>query len=405
MKKLSIMNIALKNLKHQKKRSILFMVLISLLSFTLLSGLTISSNLRNGINTMSKRFGADIMVVPIENTENMEGILLQGTPSTFYFDKTLLEKIKEINGIDKVTSQFYLQSLAASCCSLPVQIIGYDPETDFSVTPWITNVYSQNIEEGQIIVGSDIYIDQSRTLKLFNTTYMVAAQLDKTGTGLDSSVYVDINMIPKMYEDAKSRGVEFENNENPEDSVSTILIDVNNSCYTEKVIHDIYSAASDLGIDINIVESQNLTQGLAKSISSLSVILYIYSALFILITNKSLNIVISLILNERKKEFSIMRTLGATKKTIVKSVLLETFIISISGGIVGSIISLLLTSSFNTYIETTLGLPYIDVSIISVLLLMLLDILICSIVGPLATLGTVSQINKAETFITMKEGD
>lgn len=405
MKKLSVMSIALKNLKHQKKRSILFVILISLLSFTLLSGLTISSNLKNGINTMSNRFGADLMIVPIENTDNMQGILLQGTPSTFYFDKILFEKIKEVEGIDEITSQFYLQSLSASCCSVPVQIIGYDPDTDFSVAPWIASAYSNNIEKGQIVVGSDIYIDQSRTLKLFNTRYDVAAQLNKTGTGLDSSVYIDINMLPEMYADAISVGVEFESNENPEESVSTILVNVDDSHYKEKVVHDIYEVASDLNIDINIVESQDLTQELAKSINNLSTIFYIYSVIFILITYISLYIVFSLIINERKKEFSIMRIIGATKKAIMKSVLLETFIISISGGIIGSIISLLLTSSFNRYIEATLELPYIDASITSILLLLLLDILICAIVGPLAALGTVSQINKAETFITMKEGD
>ena len=407
MNKLSIFDIAVRNIKKQQKRSILLVILLSLLSFSLLSGLLISANLQNGIDTMSRRFGADLMVVPLENDDDMEGILLQGTPSRFYFDKTLADEIVNLEGVEQVASQFYLQSLDAGCCSMPVQIIGYDPDTDFSISPWIETAFDDATYEyvGKMIVGSEIYVNQSNTLEFFDERYAVTSQLHKTGTGLDYGVYVDIETIPAMIEAAKLVGVEFETNEVPSESVSTVLINIKEGYYKEKVIHDVYTLAADMDIDVNIIEAQSLTQELGSNISNLSMLLSLYSVLFIVTSFITLHVVFSLIIGERKKEFAIMRILGATKKIVAKSMLLEAFAISGVGAIVGSGLSMLLISSFSTFIETSLGLPYINIAITTQISMILITILITALVGPLAVLTTVSGINKAETFITMKEGE
>ena len=222
---------------------------------------------------------------------------------------------------------------------------------------------------------------------------------------MDYGVYVDIETIPEMIEAAKLVGVEFETNEVPSKSVSTVLINIKEGYYKEKVIHDVYTLAADMDIDVNIIEAQSLTQELGSNISNLSMLLSLYSVLFLITSFITLHVVFALIIGERKKEFAIMRILGATKKIVAKSMLLEAFVISGVGAIVGSGLSMLLISSFSTFIETSLGLPYINIAITTQISMILITILITTLVGPLAVLTTVSGINKAETFITMKEGE
>jgi putative ABC transport system permease protein len=160
-----------------------------------------------------------------------------------------------------------------------------------------------------------------------------------------------------------------------------------------------------MDIDVNIIEAQSLTQELGSNIGNLSMLLSLYSVLFLITSFITLHVVFSLIIGERKKEFAIMRILGATQKIVAKSMLLEAFVISGVGAIVGSGLSMLLISSFSTFIETSLGLPYINIAITTQISMILITILITTLVGPLAVLTTVSGINKAETFITMKEGE
>ena len=121
----------------------------------------------------------------------MEGILLRGEPAYFYFDRAVEQELKKIEGVESVSSQFYLTSLNQDCCSVPVQFVGFDPETDFSVQPWICESYSREVRDGELIVGNDISADENNRLKFFDEEYTVAAKLEETGTGLDQAVYAN----------------------------------------------------------------------------------------------------------------------------------------------------------------------------------------------------------------------
>jgi putative ABC transport system permease protein len=76
------------------------------------------------------------MIVPEGYESQAEGVLLNGEPSYFYMDKAVEDTIGEVQGVAAVTSQFYLTSLSESCCDFAIQIIGFDPQTDFIVQNW-----------------------------------------------------------------------------------------------------------------------------------------------------------------------------------------------------------------------------------------------------------------------------
>lgn len=401
MNNLSCFKIAIKNVLHKPARSFGLMSLIFILSFVLFGGSILSLSLQSGLDRMTSRLGADLMVVPAENSSEMESILLQGTPSEFYFDLDSLEKIKNIDGVEMATSQFFLKSLNASCCSLPVQIIGFDPKTDFSIQPWIESVYSEEIKKGGVVVGSDIFIGESKTLKLFGETYDIVARLERTGTGLDQSIYVTMETMEDMYKTALEKKGDFPEDVTPQNSTSSILIKLSSNADKREVSRQIYRTVEN----IQLIEPKNMISNISQGLNNISGLISIFTTLFFVLGFLTLYIVFTISANERKKEFSILRVVGITKSKIKNILLKEAFIISFTGSILGILFSALIVFPFNTYIGNTLSLPYIQPQLIDIIKVLLLDLIISTLVGPLASIYAAEKISKSETYITMKESE
>ncbi|MDR2070859.1 MAG: ABC transporter permease, partial [Treponema sp.] len=148
--------VSLKNLKARPIRTACLVVVVSILAFTLFGGSLLALNLRQGLDTMTKRFGADLMVVPAGSSEKAQSILLRGDSGYFYFNAGIADKIAGTKGIACASPQFFLASLSTECCDAAVQLIAYDPATDFVVRPWIAEKRSSTVEDGQVVVGSRI---------------------------------------------------------------------------------------------------------------------------------------------------------------------------------------------------------------------------------------------------------
>ena len=131
--------------------------------------------------------------------------------------------------------------------------------------------------------------------------------------------------------------------------------------------------------------------------------LYIFAAMLLLIVLIVLSIVFSITVNERKKELSVIRALGASKRYILSVIFKETLIVSISGGLAGTILSSILIFPFSTYISDSIGLPYFQPGIGTVILILAVSLLISVAVGPTAAINSAVKISKSETYLTMRE--
>lgn len=131
------LHLPIRDLLGRPGRTALLALLTALLALAVLAGTLIVTSLRTGLGSLSARLGADIMVVPYEATtqSDLKSIVLQGATGYFYMDSDRAEKIMEREGIERCSTQLFLASASAGCCSVPVQIIGFDPETDFTITP------------------------------------------------------------------------------------------------------------------------------------------------------------------------------------------------------------------------------------------------------------------------------
>jgi putative ABC transport system permease protein len=393
--------LSIENLRHKPVRTACLAVVVLILAFILFGGSILTASLQNGMDKMAKRFGADIMVVPEGYTEKATAVLLRGEPSFFYFNNEIVENVARINGVACASPQFFLSSLSAECCDEPVQLIAFDPATDFVIQPWIAEVRSAGIGDGQLVVGSKINIRSDNTILLFKHLYPVAAKLSRTSTGFDTSVFMNMNTMKLMLEQAHNDGFNFIADYEPEGAISAVLVQTNRDVNIKTIAGAI--RRENQGVDV--IASESILSGIAQTLNGFVSYIHIFSYLFWILTVFILAAVFSGTINERKKEFAVLRIMGATRKKLIALVLGESSIVSISGGIAGIFLSALLIFPFSTYIGIRLQLPYILPQGGRILRILAVSLCLSFIIGPLAAIYSAIKISKAETYFTMRDGE
>jgi putative ABC transport system permease protein len=399
-KKLGTVQIAFRNLWHRPFRSVCLTFAAAIVSFTLFGGAILTASLRNGMDRMKARFGADLMVVPAEYAAAAEAVLLRGEPQAFYFNQGTVQNIAAINGVSRLSPQFYLTSLQDECCTYMVQIIGFDPGTDFVIQPWVAEVRSETIEDGQVIVGSEINITRGM-LKLFNHEFPVAAKLRETATGFDSSVFMNMRTLQNLVNTAHNEGYKFLSDNEPDGSISSILIRLDGDASSGRIIREIKESTPG----VEVIAGSNIFRGIIESLNGLTAYIRNFAVILWLLAVLVLGAVFSISINERKKEFALLRILGATRKMLISIVLCESSLAALAGAIAGVILAALIVFPFSTYIGDRLQLPFISPRGAAVAFSVLVSVFLSFIVGPLASIFGALRISKAETYYTMREGE
>lgn len=389
------------NIKRKPFRTACLILVVAILAFILFGGSILITSLENGLNSMKQRLGADLMVIPEGSKGDMEGVLLKGEPGYFYFSPSIVRQVAQIEGVSQVTAQFFLTSLSESCCSAQVQLIGFDPDTDFVIEPWIAKTYGSAVGDGVLVAGSDIVLESDHTLKLFNCSYPVAAQLEKTATGLDSSVFMNMNTMKSLFAAARDAGMNFISTDEPGGAVSSALVKVKEGYNAEIVARRVASEIPQ----VDVIVSKSMIIGIADNLGSFAAYIRIFTALLWGFAVLLLTAVFSVTINERKKEFAVLRILGATRRKLTGIVFTESLLLSMMGGAIGTATAALVVFPFSAYIGGKLQLPYLQPEAGIVLGILALSLFFSFVMGPLASIYSAVKISRAETYLTMREGE
>ncbi|MDR0689912.1 MAG: ABC transporter permease [Spirochaetaceae bacterium] len=393
--------LSLENLKAKPVRTACLVVVVAVLAFTLFGGSILTLNLRQGLSTMTRRFGADLMVVPEGASEKAQSLLLQGGAGYFYFNAGITDKIAGTKGVACASPQFFLASLSTECCDAAVQLIAYDPATDFVVQPWIAEKRRATVEDGQVVVGSRITLRPNGTIQLFNHEYPVAAQLSTSASGFDTSVFMTMNTMRQLIDRAHEEKYNFLADKQGDGIISAVLAKVDPSEVPSLVAHTI--GRENKGVEVLV--SQGIFSTLAATLSGLVSYIYVFFVVVWILAVIILAAVFSGTIHERKKEFALLRILGATRKKLIGMVLSESSLAGIAGGAAGILLASLVVFPFSALISEGLELPYLDAPPLHIIPLVLGSLFLSVLVGPLASLYSAFQISRAETYFTMREGE
>ena len=396
-KAITVKSLALANIKKKPYRTTALTILVALAAGVLFGTLLLTASIKGGLKGINTRIGADLMIVPQGYEAQAEGVLLSGEPSYFYLDKYIEETIKDIQGVAAVTSQFYLTSLSESCCDFPIQIIGFDPSTDFIVKSWARKKILQTSGDEIILAGSNITTEKN-SVRFFEHSHNVTARLAKSGTGMDNVIYTDLSSLQKIFDDAKAKGFGFISDGDTRTKTSVIFIKLSDDAKPDSTAARIKGAVPG----IQIIQSDKFVSGLMESISSFLIILYAVSILVIIITVLTLSIVFTLTINERLREFSILRVLGADFKMLRLIVFAEADILGSIGAITGIFLSALILLPFNILISQKLNMPFMLSSPAAIIFFALITFLVIVAACNTAAISGAVKVSKKEVYEGIK---
>lgn len=407
MKKLSSLSIALSNLSYKINRTLSMLLLTSLCAASVFACVVLYFGLKNGINTIQKRLGADLMIVPKGAEQKMQSVLISGEPNYFYMEKEIAEKISQIEGVEKVTSRFYLTSVSEDCCDFPVQIVGFEPETDFVISPWIEESFPSDSKkfteefytEGCVVTGSNV-LTQKDGVRFFGKTHPVSGKLSKSGAGIDNAVFVSMNTLKEIYDDAKERGFGFISDGKAGSKVSAVFVRLSEGAKADSTAVKITSRIPN----VSVVKRDAVFSEISSSLDSVFFILKILAVSVTLFTVISLAIIFPLAVSSRTAEFSILRILGAAHKKCAEILLYEALFISVAGGLSGIALACLLVFPFCTAIDSALSVPLVFPPP-AILFLTGCAVLLAVIFAVLlSALKSIIAVSKLEPYSTMKQG-
>ena len=398
VKKLTVIELAKQNLKRKPFRTVSLIVLTAVLAFSLFAGSFLVKSLNGGMQSLSNRLGADIIVVPQGYDSKIESALLRGEPNSFYFKSEVVDRLKKIEGVDLASPQLFIATLSAGCCSFPLQVIGIDFDSDFNIKPWLERQIRLPLTDNQIVVGSNIVGDTHSEVKFFNQPFVIAGRLAKTGMGFDNSVFMTI-------ENAKRLAKEYERiMEHPvaqdEDLISSVMVRIKPNADVKTVAKRILAEFE--GEQIYPLISKRMMTNISASIANLNVYIYVLLALLWLLSFIVLAVSFFSIFHERKEEFGMLRIIGGTKKKLAQLASAEAFIISASGAGIGTVLSCLIVLLFNQAIIAGLKMPFLTPPILWILLCALSTLLAISLIGPLAALKTIHGFTKQEPALQLQ---
>lgn len=349
---------------------------VILASSALMAGFLIATNLiiggaQRSLQLALDRLGADIVVAPRESTTAMENAYLMGQPASMWMSRSVLSKISAIEGVSAVSPQLFLSTLrGASCCSAPEMfLVAYDPETDFTLRPWLEENLGEELEVGQAIGGYYVFLpaDQDRIL-VYGYPVELLGNLDGTGTGLDKSMFFTFETAYEIARLSPFQAVE--DMVIPDDSVSAVMIKLESGSNPLAIATKIEAQIPEASavISSNLFQSQREDiQGMLRTISLLLGIAWLLSIALI-------GLVFSMAINDRRREIGVLRALGSTRGNMLASLLAEGLMLALAGGILGAVLSALSVYLFRNMIISSLGLPFLFPPLLSLVGMSLLGL-------------------------------
>ena len=374
-KRIDANSLAMENIRQRKTRSTCMILLVALFSIIVYMGSMFSLSLSRGLESLSDRLGADVIVVPAGYKAEIESVLLKGEPSTFYLPANTIDKLKKFDEIEKMTPQIYVATLSASCCSYPVQIIGIDIDTDFLIYPWITHNIDKELKDGEAIVGSHVVGEKGETVHFFNEELKIVGRLKQTG--------ITANKVAE------------------EDVISSVMIKAKPGVDSVKLASKISKELSKEGIFAMF--SKKFVNSISSNLKVLSTSILVLVAAIWILSVIILSISFTAIFNERKKEMAVLRVLGASKKMLREIILKEAVILSLWGAGIGSFLGVILSIIQLPLLASKFSMPFLSPSLLQYIGIFILSFVLGVFIGPLSTVRVVKKLTDKDSYLSLRE--
>jgi putative ABC transport system permease protein len=387
---------AFRNLRRRPLRTGILVAALSLMVAALVFALSFVTRVNSSIKLTSDRLGADLLVVPTGARGGAEDILVENRATSFYMNKSFVDRIKKIKGVDKVSAQTYLVTLTGLCCSVPSSmVVAFNQETDFIVTPWLKEKLGRKLRKGEAIVGSESAYNINLGMvemeaKLFGSIFSMVGVLDKTGSGLDTAVFISDENIAEIIKNSDA--------DIKPDQISVIFAKLEKGADPYTVMSEIENNI----IELDVVMRKDIGKSLITTLGDISKIFYLTMVLSTILSLFLVWAIFTAIANERAREVGIMRALGAKEKHVVQLFLFEVLVLGAIGSLVGIIAGTALTLIMAQNFSILKNLP-VDLTTFTRTVIAFAGLLFGTGICVLGALSPVQRLKKLEPLLVIKQ--
>jgi putative ABC transport system permease protein len=387
---------AIRNLRRRPIRTGILIAALTLMVAALVFALSFVMRVNASIQLTSERLGADLLIVPSGSRGAAEDILVENRARSFYMDKALVDRIRMVPGIDKLSYQTYLVTLTGLCCSVPESmVVAFNQETDFIVTPWLKNKLGRKLKKGEAIVGSESAYNINLGLvevegMLFGNVFRMVGVLDKTGSGLDTAVFISDDNIQDVLQNSKT-GIKT-------DQISVIFARIKKGSDPYKIMSEIENNI----IEVDVVMRKDIGKSLLTALGDIRRIFYLTMILSTMLSLFLVWAIFTAIANERAREVGIMRALGAREEHVVKLFLVEVLVLGTIGSIIGIVAGISLTIMMAKTFSILKNLP-VDLGLFSRAVIAIVGLLFGTGICILGALSPLQRLKKLEPLLVIKQ--
>jgi putative ABC transport system permease protein len=417
--RLSFSKLILQSIKKRPFRNIATILCFVVITGSLLTSYFLVSGAEKSLDVGMDFLGADILVLPksaasagemsmlkgsattfVFRNPSTDAVILTAKPTTYLFNGSITQMISDIDGVDQAAPQIFIGTLAhAACCTGELQVIAIDPERDFTIEPWMENKIGRPLGKGEVVIGAGVTGDVGSNMKFYGKNFTIVGRLDPSGMGMDVSAFIRMDdaytMAAESYRNA-IMPLDIKQGE-----ISAVLIRVKPGADKEAIAKAVNTTVPGS----YTIKDNYLAKKISGQLSATMKILYTIIVAVTLVSFPFMALISTMVANERKREFALIRAMGATKGFIFRLVLAEALVIAAIGGLAGVGISGLLLYLFEPLIISSLQMPFLWPSIGTMVVNVTITVLVAVGVGGAAALIPAYNSSRLEPYDAIRRSE
>lgn len=352
---MNIFHVSLKNLRHRPVRTASLLLGMAALAGMLFALSSVYVSVNRSIERSRTRLGADAMVVPSGQGQGAGGILLSGRSAALRMDAGVKERIEAMEDVEATSSQLFIVSAPLACCSISdVLLVGFEPEKDFTVTPWLREKLGKPLPDDGIIIGSGILSEPGGRIRFYGDVFLVMGKLDATGMEfIDRTVFIPMPAARRMIA-ASPENAEAALDIKPND-ISAVMIKFKEGVDQGEAAVRMEFALPGHTVVLASEALRNARQGLLvplKSMAMAGVLQWVVSLTL-------MGVLFGVTVEERKREIGLMRAMGARQGHVRRTFLVEVLLLSSGGAAAGIAAGGLSMLGFSEVLSSFFDIPFI----------------------------------------------
>jgi putative ABC transport system permease protein len=378
--------LSLQNLGRRKARALLLVMAVAISSAIVFAGAVLLRSIDTSMAMGFSRLGADLMVLPAEALTNITAALLVVEPSDKTVSAELLERTP-FAGISRWASQriFRAEHSGLGNHGDSVDLIGFDPERDFTVTPWIAERLGRPMEPQDVILGAARDAPLGSEITLFGQNFRVYARLARTGVGThERGVFMPSSALIGLGPAIRQRTGALPPMLDPK-RVSGFLVEIAPGSNDRQVKFALLSHTPEIAVVTGASMLTGIRQGLMALFGGM---LALVTAMFAS-TAIMMSVLFSAIVTERRGELGLLKAIGARRPQIASMIVTEAMIATGAGGLIGVAIGVLLMRAFErslVYYLREMGVPFHWPGLLYMIMLAIACVLGAALIGALGAL-------------------